>query len=96
MSVIQVLPISDEFMMLRSRKTEEMLTGIPQGTTVIVDGLAVVELWDMFEKFLDKLKIIPLIHYPTSTEIEASEDIRKVSAAVLDNLMGASNARNSL
>src|SRR6266487_7018452 len=51
------------------RQTSDVLTAIPSGTIVVIDGLAAGAIPDHVERERTRLRIVALVHLPLAEEI---------------------------
>lgn len=58
------------------RAAETALAGIPDGDTVVVDGLALGVLPDLMSAHADRLCLVALVHHPLALETGLTEDER--------------------
>ena len=54
---------------------------IPRGALLVIDSMAILELWNEFGSRKDAYCIVPLIHYPFSQEVDTTPFLRSLCLA---------------
>jgi hypothetical protein len=64
-----------------TKAADAVFRDIPVGSVVVIDSMAVLELWAGFDSYKQSHVIVPLVHYPFSQELDADDALRALCHA---------------
>jgi len=83
---IEICELDDEAA-TGSRRSQDVLEGIPDDSLVVVDGLALRSRAEVFDAHAGRLRLVALVHLPVACDATLAPDGRQAAAAIESALL---------